>query len=169
MLSHRAPVPGHGWGCAVCGLPPDGAVAVLCGPCTDRFAADCALRFACRGYPATDGRIPFDELDPEPFEHDPAKHEEEEGIDDAVRVGIEVIKPRFRALLIEAAAAAAEYPEPVLNAAISAEALLLAAAFHDDLAGFLTAATRAYEATHETDDTAETATRSSDGDDRPFS
>lgn len=33
MLSVRAPVPGAGWGCVVCGLPLDGAIAVLCDAC----------------------------------------------------------------------------------------------------------------------------------------
>ena len=29
MLSRRGPMPGCGWGCVVCGLPLDGAIAVL--------------------------------------------------------------------------------------------------------------------------------------------
>jgi hypothetical protein len=34
MLHKRAVIAGHGWGCFVCGLPPDGASYVLC---DDRF------------------------------------------------------------------------------------------------------------------------------------
>jgi hypothetical protein len=44
MLSRRAAVPGHGWGCVVCGLPPDGAVAVLCDPCFEQYHRDASLR-----------------------------------------------------------------------------------------------------------------------------
>jgi hypothetical protein len=59
MLHKKAPVPGHGWGCVVCDLPPDGALVVLCDACTERGAQ---LRWACRGWPGKDGRIPIDEL-----------------------------------------------------------------------------------------------------------
>jgi hypothetical protein len=71
MLTVRNKVPGHGWGCVVCHLPPDGAVAVLCGACLDRAArgVEDVLRFACRGYPDTDGRAPIGEFT-EPFTHD---------------------------------------------------------------------------------------------------
>jgi hypothetical protein len=78
MLNQRAPVPGHGWGCVQCDLPWDGAVAVLCDPCCEGYqAGTTALRFACRGYPATDGRIPIDKLPPPDFDHDHAKHQGE--------------------------------------------------------------------------------------------
>ncbi|WP_138500945.1 hypothetical protein [Nostoc sp. PA-18-2419] len=33
MLPKKAPVLGTGWGCLVCGLPSDGAVAVACDDC----------------------------------------------------------------------------------------------------------------------------------------
>jgi hypothetical protein len=76
MLPQRGVVKGHGWGCVVCGLPPDGAVAVLCNPCLAIYQAkEGALRFACRGYPASDGRVPIAELSAEPFDHDDSKHE----------------------------------------------------------------------------------------------
>jgi hypothetical protein len=78
MLGRRCAVPGHGWGCFVCGLPPDGAYAVLCDPCVDTWQGDGALRFACRGYPAQDGRIPISELSSEPFEHNEARHRADE-------------------------------------------------------------------------------------------
>jgi hypothetical protein len=78
MLDQRAPIPGHGWGCVVCGLPSDGAVAVLCDACLDLYAKQHdALRFVCRGYPGHEGRVPISELSPEPFTHDEAKHRDE--------------------------------------------------------------------------------------------
>jgi hypothetical protein len=79
MLPRRCAVPGHGWGCAVCGLPPDGASAVLCDHCLERYQADeSALLFACRGYPASDGRMSVAELSDIVFEHDAAKHAADE-------------------------------------------------------------------------------------------
>lgn len=59
MLHQRSPMPGRGWGCLQCGLPNDGAIAVVCDDChrTNR-----PLRDACRGWPADDGRIPIEEL-----------------------------------------------------------------------------------------------------------
>ncbi len=78
MLDRRAPMAGHGWGCFVCNLPTDGAYAVVCDGCLpDYLAGKIPLRFACRGYPAEEGRIPFGELSPEPFGHDMAKHEDD--------------------------------------------------------------------------------------------
>ena len=73
MLDRRGPTPGKGWGCLVCGLPNDGAIAVLCDDCIEQEPL-----FVCTGYPATDGRTPIGELPPEPFAHDEAKHRESE-------------------------------------------------------------------------------------------
>ena len=72
MLPYRNKVPGHGWGCVVCHLPSDGAVAVLCDSCADAAhhrGIDAVLRFACRGYAAEDGRAPIEKFQ-EPFVHD---------------------------------------------------------------------------------------------------
>lgn len=75
MLPKKCKVPGHGWGCVVCNLPSDGASAVLCDACLDLYERDPgALRFACRGYPAIDGRIPIDQLEGY-HDHDMEKHE----------------------------------------------------------------------------------------------
>jgi hypothetical protein len=68
MLRAKAPIAGHGWGCVVCDLPSDGAVAVVCDACVGQ-----PLKFACRGYPASDGRIPIGELTGT-HEHDLARH-----------------------------------------------------------------------------------------------
>src|SRR6476659_4409564 len=72
MLHQRGVMPGRGWGCFVCGLPADGAVAVLCDACLGR-----APKFACRGYPAEDGRVPVSDLPPGDFDHDARFHEGE--------------------------------------------------------------------------------------------
>src|SRR5215813_9404216 len=71
LLPRRGPVPGHGWGCVVCGLPSDGAVAVLCNDCLGVIENP---RYVCAGYAVEATRFPFDDLDPEPFEHDEALH-----------------------------------------------------------------------------------------------
>lgn len=69
IVNRRCPIPGRGWGCLVCGLPPDGAIVVMCNRCVGLKP-----RFVCRGYPGEDGRIPHEELSADPFEHDMAKH-----------------------------------------------------------------------------------------------
>ena len=77
MLDKRCVVAGHGWACFVCGLPPDGASAVLCDPCLECWQADPeVLTMACRGYPASDGRVAIAEL--EPFTHNEWLHRDEE-------------------------------------------------------------------------------------------
>lgn len=71
-LELKNQVPGHGWGCFVCRLPMDGASAVLCDDCCTGWQnGQVELQWACRGYPATDGRVPIGELT-EPHTHDPA-------------------------------------------------------------------------------------------------
>jgi hypothetical protein len=76
LLAKKSPIPGHGWGCFQCGLPPDGATAVLCHECfggPDGAEAVKRLRWACRGYPGSDGRVPISELTGL-HEHDEARH-----------------------------------------------------------------------------------------------
>ena len=75
MLDRRAAITGHGWGCVSCGLPSEGALAVLCDDCLAKWQQDSGiLTVACRGYPATEGRIQIAELPPEPFAHDEEMH-----------------------------------------------------------------------------------------------
>lgn len=70
ILPVKGEVPGHGWGCVSCGPAYDGASAVLCDLCVPNWQADKKqLRFACRGYPETDGRVPIEALTV-PHEHD---------------------------------------------------------------------------------------------------
>lgn len=38
LLPRRAPVAGSGWGCSICGLGNDGALAVLCQACLEAGA-----------------------------------------------------------------------------------------------------------------------------------
>jgi hypothetical protein len=72
MLPRRGPIPGHGWGCAVCGLPSDGATAVLCESCFEFVEAGAKPIFVCRGYPGSDGRMRYSELPDEHFDHNNA-------------------------------------------------------------------------------------------------
>ena len=74
MLSFRGPTPGKGWGCVQCGLPADGAVAVLCDSCIDSGAP---IKFICTGYPGKDGRTAMEDIGVQvPHEHDMAQHPE---------------------------------------------------------------------------------------------
>ena len=77
MLSQKAPIAGHGWGCLLCGLPSDGAVAVVCDTC---LASDAKLAYACRGYPGADGRVPIEDLTGEHV-HDEAVHRADDETD----------------------------------------------------------------------------------------
>ena len=69
-LDKKSPIAGRGWGCLVCDLPNDGAVAVVCDECLGA-----PLRWACRGYPGSDGRVPFDSL-AGTHQHNMARHPE---------------------------------------------------------------------------------------------
>jgi hypothetical protein len=63
-LHQRSPIAGRGWGCFVCRLPADGAVAVVCDTCLEAMASgNAVLVTACRGYPGADGRVPIAELE----------------------------------------------------------------------------------------------------------
>jgi len=74
MIARRSPIPGRGWGCVVCDLPQDGAVAVLCDGCRELVEAGSNPIFVCRGWPATDGRVRYSDLDTPPFDHDDGIH-----------------------------------------------------------------------------------------------
>lgn len=76
-LEKAASVLGAGWGCAVCGLPANGAVAVLCDRCLD---ARVNIRFAVVGYAAAPehGRIPVEELSS--FQHNLRRHAQLAGL-----------------------------------------------------------------------------------------
>ena len=74
MLSLKAPVPGTGWGCVVCNLAFDGAIAVVCDGCLEKPKA---LVWACDGYLAEKKRIAYDQLRGE-HRHDMKFHPGEE-------------------------------------------------------------------------------------------
>lgn len=65
MLHVRAPVLGTGWGCVVCGLPSDGALAIVCDACLEE---DRPIVDAIEGYATKGQRVPRDTLTV-PFEH----------------------------------------------------------------------------------------------------
>lgn len=70
MLQKKSPLAGKGWGCFTCGLPSDGATAVVCDGCLHSKAP---LVTACRGCPGADGRVPIGELGGS-HHHDLAAH-----------------------------------------------------------------------------------------------
>ena len=76
FVDMRSPEPGIGcWGCLVCDLEQAGAVAVLCDEC---LATSKGVPLnVCLGSPADNRRLPRSELT-EPFDHDLAKHKEQE-------------------------------------------------------------------------------------------
>jgi hypothetical protein len=74
MLPVKGPEPGTGWGCCACGLPPDGAVAVLCDRCVRRGKRPIDV---VAGYTAERRRVARSALAGEPHEHDHAKHAED--------------------------------------------------------------------------------------------
>jgi hypothetical protein len=73
-LAVRTPVDGTGWGCLVCSLPSNGAVAACCDDC---IAGGAPILHACRGYPTSGERVPVADLF-EGWHHDLRRHEEEE-------------------------------------------------------------------------------------------
>lgn len=74
-LQYKAPVAGTGWGCAICELPSDGAIAITCDNCLWRMqSGEDVLKFAVSGYPLEHGRVPIAEL-VEPFNHKDIPHE----------------------------------------------------------------------------------------------
>lgn len=72
-LNRLSPTPGAGWQCFQCGLPANGAVAVLCDPCLE---AGAEIRFVCAGDPAGGGRVPLAELSEKKFKHRMELHPE---------------------------------------------------------------------------------------------
>lgn len=73
MLDKKASVPGTGWGCVVCHLPSDGAIAVICDGCLESHAE---IRFAVYGYVIHKQREKIEELT-EPFAHDMKFHQDD--------------------------------------------------------------------------------------------
>lgn len=78
MLDREAPEPGTGWGCVVCGLPNNGAVAVVCESCIGR-PLEAPIGKVCKGYPVAGERIGLAEYPFVPFAHIVAMHDADEG------------------------------------------------------------------------------------------
>lgn len=72
-LDVQAPVAGTGWGCFVCGLPSNGALAVVCDDCLELKRP---IVQVCYGY-VRHGRRALRSACTELFTHDPSKHKEE--------------------------------------------------------------------------------------------
>ncbi len=70
-LPFRTPY-GFGWGCFQCGLPTEGAIAVVCDEC---LKSNAEIREFVKGEALKHQRAPMSELT-EPFEHDLSKHPE---------------------------------------------------------------------------------------------
>lgn len=80
ILPHPNDIPGHGWGCLACGLKNDGAIAVVCDACFNKYAKHLEknLKFYCPGYPLSEGRKPIAQLSKEPFNHNMQYHQNEQ-------------------------------------------------------------------------------------------
>jgi|SRR5215831_381029 len=76
-LHKLSPIPGRGWGCFGCGQPMNGAIAVTCEMCGPNSPGEDfpPLKFACKGWPGSDGRVPYESLQGF-FDHDMSKHPE---------------------------------------------------------------------------------------------
>jgi len=76
-MAFRGPITatGKGWGCAVCGLPTDGAIAIVCDDCRE---SDAAILDVCAGYAADPARVEASPLRGRPWEHRRERHGGEE-------------------------------------------------------------------------------------------
>lgn len=74
MLEQKALTPGKGWGCITCGLPNDGAVAVICDPCAQ--SGNPQICFVFDGYVLGGKVIPITELPNVPHVHNLTRHPE---------------------------------------------------------------------------------------------
>ena len=71
VLDTKAPIEGTGWGGALCALPADGALAVLCDEC---FQAGRPLYWIVEGFLNQKERIAVADAPSIPFVHNPARH-----------------------------------------------------------------------------------------------
>lgn len=75
-LNRPAPVPGTGWGCYVCGLDLNGALAVVCDSCLERNAA---IKWVIYGQAWRGERILLSECPDGEFHHRMSYHSEVQG------------------------------------------------------------------------------------------
>lgn len=80
-MTFRAPdsARGKGWGCVVCAIPNDGAIAVVCDAC---MAAERPILDVCAGYALDRERADAEPLRAIPWSHIRAFHREVEADDD---------------------------------------------------------------------------------------
>ncbi len=72
MLPFHAAIPGTGWGCLLCELPANGAVAVICHDCLRNLTP---IRFAIDGHAEDKMRVPLTAIAGNgPFGHNHDKH-----------------------------------------------------------------------------------------------
>lgn len=73
-MPFKGPIGFAGWGCFVCDLEPNGAVAILCNDCINAGAEP---RFIAGGKFASDGvLVPLEGFERKPFDHNWSKHPE---------------------------------------------------------------------------------------------
>lgn len=82
-LQKRASVPGTGWGCVVCGLSANGALAVLCDICVSQKPLP-GIKFAIDGYARNKARISLSLLEQD-FLHDERLHRRLEEVEELNR------------------------------------------------------------------------------------
>ncbi len=78
-MHFRAPIDGTGWGCSQCKRPSNGALAVICDECMEKYEGkiDTSLKFVIKGYPAKRKRIAIELVDTSiRFEHDMSQHKD---------------------------------------------------------------------------------------------
>lgn len=76
MLKKKTVIPGTGWGCCICNLPSDGAIAVVCDDCLANISreGEQIIKYAVAGYATDKQRVHISELT-EPFDHRDIPHE----------------------------------------------------------------------------------------------
>jgi len=79
MLNVKGHIPGTGWGCVVCGIPADGATAVICDECVQRNVRTEEIKWVIKGYPLEKGRGLRSELT-EYWDHNRSRHPEMDGL-----------------------------------------------------------------------------------------
>ena len=68
-LEYQTLTPGKGWGCVVCNIPSDGAIAVVCDDCLERLLKnENIIKHAIYGYATEKKRCDIKTLK-EPFRH----------------------------------------------------------------------------------------------------
>lgn len=78
-LKQRAPVPGTGWGCLVCNLPQDGAMAIVCDAC---LTNEVEIKRVVYGRMTSGQRVPIGSLSQDVFDHRPEPHAADRAYDD---------------------------------------------------------------------------------------